>query len=114
MNTKQKAVDNITNYLNKRIEKNNHKLLDYRDREKVYGLRYEDKKDVIHAENEFIDNLLRGDAVAQFNDDRLEKLQSKVNRLLGELEELQAYKMVDRRLIEIAIQNSGILNEVKA
>lgn len=44
MNPKQKAVDNITNYLNKRIEKNNHKLLDYRDSEKVYGLRYENKK----------------------------------------------------------------------
>lgn len=114
MNTKQKAVDNITNYLNKRIERNERKLLDYRDREKVYGLRYEDKKDVIHAENEFIDNLLQGDAVTQFNDDRLEKLKYKVNRLLGELEELQAYKMVDRRLIEIAIQKSGILNEVKA
>ncbi len=112
MNPKQKAVDNITNYLNKRIEKNNHKLLDYRDREKVYGLRYEDKKDVIHAENEFINNILRGDAVTQFNDDRLERLKSKVNRLLGELEELQAYKSVDRRFIEIAIQKSGILNEV--
>lgn len=79
----------------------------------MYGFRYENKKDVIHAENEFIDNLLRGDAAAQFNDDRLEKLQSKVNRLLGELEELQAYKMVDRRLIEIAIQKSGILNDGK-
>lgn len=113
MNPKQKSVENVKSYLDKRVEKNNHKLLDYRDREKVYGLRYEDKKDVIHAENEFIDNLLRGDAVAQFNDDRLEKLQSKVNRLLGELEELQAYKMVDRRLIEIAIQKSGILNVLK-
>lgn len=112
MNSKQKAVDNITNYLNKRIEKNNHKLLDYRDREKVYGLRYEKQKNVIHAENEFINNLLQCDAVTQFNDDRLEKLQSKVNRLLGELEDLQAYKSVDRRLIEIAIQKSGILNEV--
>lgn len=91
MNPKQKATENIEAYLNKRIEKNKLKLLEYRDKEKVYGLRYEDKKDVIHAENEFIDNLLRGDAVAQFNDDRLEKLQSKVNRLLGELEELQAY-----------------------
>ena len=84
MNLKQKAVENVKSYLDKRVEKNNHKLLDYRDREKVYGLRYEDKKDVIHAENEFIDNLLRGDAATQFNDDRLEKLQSKVNRLLGE------------------------------
>jgi hypothetical protein len=110
MNPKQKAVENVKSYLDKRVEKNNHKLLDYRDREKVYGLRYEDKKDVIHAENEFIDNLLRGDAVVQFNDDRLEKLQSKVNRLLGELDELQLYKMVDGRLIEIAIQKSGILN----
>ena len=62
MNPKQKAVENVKSYLDKRVEKNNHKLLDYRDREKVYGLRYEDKKDVIHAENEFIDNLLRGDA----------------------------------------------------
>ena len=97
----------------KESKKNKHKLLDYRDREKVYGFRYENQKDVIHAENEFIDNLLRGDAVTQFNDDRLEKLQSKVNRLLGELEELQAYKMVDRRLIEIAIQKSGILNDGK-
>ncbi len=114
MNPKQKAVENVKSYLDKRVEKNNHKLLDYRDREKVYGLRYENKKDVIHAENEFIDNLLRGDAVAQFNDDRLEKLQSKVNRLLGELDELQAHRMVERRFIEIAIQNSGILNEVKA
>ena len=113
MNSKQKAVDNITNYLNKRIERNERKLLDYRDREKVYGLRYENKKDVIHAENEFIDNLLRGDAAAQFNDDRLEKLQSKVNRLLGELDELQAYRMVERRFIEIAIQKSGILNVLK-
>lgn len=98
----------------KESKKNNHKLLDYRDREKVYGLRYEDKKNVIRAENEFINNILRGDAVTQFNDDRLEKLQSKVNRLLGELEELQAYKSVDRRFIEIAIQKSGILDEVKA
>ena len=81
MNPKQKAVENVKSYLNKRIEKNNHKLLDYRDREKVYGLRYEKQKNVIHAENEFINNLLRGDAVTQFNDDRLEKLQSKVNRL---------------------------------
>lgn len=113
MNPKQKAVDNITNYLNKRIERNERKLLDYRDSEKVYGLRYENKKDVIHAENEFIDNLLRGDAVTQFNDDRLEKLQSKVNRLLGELDELQAYRMVDRRFIEIAIQKSGINEELK-
>ena len=69
---------------------------------------------MIREENEFIDNLLRGDAVTQFNDDRLEKLQRKVNRLLGELEELQAYKSVDRRFIEIAIQKSGILDEVKA
>lgn len=114
MNSKQKAVENVKSYLDKRVEKNNHKLLDYRDREKVYGLRYEDKKNVIRAENEFINNLLQCDAVTQFNDDRLEKLQSKVNRLLGELEELQAYKSVDRRLIEIAIQKSGILNEVKA
>ena len=113
MNPKQKAVENVKSYLDKRIEKNNHKLLDYRDREEVYGFRYEDKKDVIHAENEFIDNLLRGDAVAQFNDDRLEKLKYKVNRLLGELEELQAYKSVDRRFIEIAIQKSGILNVLK-
>ena len=58
MDSKQKAVDNITNYLHKRIERNERKLLDYRDREKVYGFRYENKKDVIHAENEFIDNLL--------------------------------------------------------
>ena len=112
MNSKQKAVENVKSYLGKRFEKNNHKLLDYRDREKVYGFRYEKQKNVIHAENEFINNLLRGDAVTQFNDDRLEKLQSKVNRLLGELEELQAYKSVDRRFIEIAIQKSGILNEV--
>lgn len=112
MNPKQKAVENVKSYLDKRVEKNNHKLLDYRDREKVYGLRYEDKKDVIHAENEFIDNLLRGDAATQFNDDRLEKLQSKVNRLLGELDELQAYRMVERRFIEIAIQKSGILDEI--
>lgn len=112
MNSKQKAVENVKSYLDKRVEKNNHKLLDYRDREKVYGYRYEKQKNVIHAENEFINNLLRGDAVTQFNDNRLEKLQSKVNRLLGELEELQAYKSVDRRLIEIAIQKSGILNEV--
>lgn len=114
MYPKQKATENIRLYLDKRVKKNELKLLEYRDREKVYGLRYENKKDVIRAENEFIDNLLRRDAVAQFNDDRLEKLQSKVNRLLGELEELQAYKSVDRRFIEIAIQNSGILNEVKA
>lgn len=114
MNPKQKAVENVKSYLDKRVEKNNHKLLDYRDREKVYGLRYENKKDVIHAENEFIDNLLRGDAVAQFNDDRLEKLQSKVNRLLGELDESKAYRMVERRFIEIAIQKSRILDEVKA
>ena len=114
MNSKQKAVENVKSYLDKKVEKNNHKLLDYRDREKVYGLRYEDKKNVISAENEFINNLLRGDAVTQFNDDRLERLQSKVNRLLGELEELQSYKSVDRRFIEIAIQKSGILNEVKA
>ena len=114
MNPKQKAVENVKSYLDKRVEKNNHKLLDYRDREKVYGLRYEDKKDLIHAENEFIDNLLQGDAVAQFNDDRLEKLQCKVNRLLGALDELQAYRMVERRFIEIAIQKSGILDEVKA
>ena len=112
MNPKQKAVENVKSYLDKRVEKNNHKLLDYQDREKVYGFRYEKQKNVIHAENEFINNLLRGDAVTQFNDDRLEKLQSKVNRLLGELEELQAYKSVDRRFIEIAIQKSGILNEV--
>ena len=114
MNSKQKAVENVKSYLDKKVEKNNHKLLDYRDREKVYGLRYEDKKNVIRAENEFIDNLLRGDAVTQFNDDRLEELQRKVNRLLGELEELQAYKSVDRRFIEIAIQKSGIIDEVKA
>lgn len=113
MNSKQKAVENVKSYLDKRVEKNNHKLLDYRDREKVYGLRYEDKKNVIRAENEFIDNLLRGDAVTQFNDDRLEKLQIKVNRLLGELEELQSYKSVDRRFIEIAVQKSGILNVLK-
>lgn len=114
MDPKQKATENIRLYLDKRVKKNELKLLEYRDREKVYGLRYENKKDVIHAENEFIDNLLRGDAVAQFNDDRLEKLQSKVNRLLGELDELQAYRMVERRFIEIAIQKSGILDEVKA
>ena len=52
MNPKQKAVENVKSYLYKRVEKNNHKLLDYRDREKVYGLRYENKKDMIHAENE--------------------------------------------------------------
>lgn len=114
MNSKQKAVENVKSYLDKKVEKNNHKLLDYQDREKVYGLRYEDKKNVIREENEFIDNLLRGYAVTQFNDNRLEKLQRKVNRLLGELEELQAYKSVDRRFIEIAIQKSGILDEVKA
>lgn len=114
MNSKQKAVDNVKCYLDKRIKKNERKLLEYYDKEKVYGLRYEDKKYVIHAENEFIDNLLRGYAVTQFNDDRLEKLQSKVNRLLGELEKLQAYKSVDRRFIEIAIQKSGILDEVKS
>lgn len=112
MNPKQKAVENVKSYLDKRVEKNNHKLLNYRDREKVYGFRYDKQKNVIHAENEFINNLLRGDAATQFNDDRLEKLQSKVNRLLGELEEIQAYKSVDRRFIEIAIQKSGILNEV--
>lgn len=113
MDPKQKATENIRLYLDKRVKKNELKLLEYRDRETVYGFRYENKKDVIHAENEFIDNLLRGDAATQFNDDRLEKLQSKVNRLLGELEELQAYKMVDRRLIEIAIQKSRILNDGK-
>lgn len=112
MNPKQKATENIRLYLDKRVKKNELKLLEYRDREKVYGFRYENKKDVIRAENEFIDNLLRGDAVAQFNDDRLEKLQSKVNRLLGELNELQAYRMVERRFIEIAIQKSRILDEV--
>ena len=64
MNPKQKAVENVKSYLDKRVEKNNHKLLDYRDREKVYGLRYEDKKDVIHAENEFIDcNISRNAAL---------------------------------------------------
>lgn len=114
MDTKQKATENIRLYLDKRVKKNELKLLEYRDKEKVYGWRYENKKDVIRVENEFIDNLLRGDAVAQFNDDRLEKLQSKVNRLLGELDELQAYRMVERRFIEIAIQKSGILDEVKA
>lgn len=114
MDPKQKATENIRLYLDKRVKKNELKLLEYRDREKVYGLRYENKKDVIHAENEFIDNLLRGDAVAQFNDDRLEKLKYKVNRLLGELDELQAYRMVERRFIKIAIQKSGILDEVKA
>lgn len=114
MNPKQKAVENVKSYLYKRVEKNNHKLLNYRDREKVYGFRYDKQKNVIHAENEFINNLLRGDAATQFNDDRLEKLQSKVNRLLGELEEIQAYKSVDSRLIEIAIQKSGILNKVKS
>lgn len=114
MNPKQKAVENVKSYLDKRVEKNNHKLLNYRDREKVYGFRYDKQKNVIHAENEFINNLLRGDAATQFNDDRLEKLQRKVNRLLGELEELKAYKSVDRRFIEIAIQKSGILDEMKA
>lgn len=113
MDPKQKATENIRLYLDKRVKKNELKLLEYRDREKVYGFRYENKKDVIHAENEFIDNLLRGDAVTQFNDDRLEKLQSKVNRLLGELDELQAYRMVERRFIEIAIQKSGINEELK-
>lgn len=113
MDPKQKATENIRLYLDKRVKKNELKLLEYRDREKVYGFRYENKKDVIHAENEFIDNLLRGDAATQFNDDRLEKLQSKVNRLLGELDELQAYRMVERRFIEIAIQKSGILNDGK-
>lgn len=113
MDPKQKATENIRLYLDKRVKKNELKLLEYRDREKVYGLRYENKKDVIRAENEFIDNFLRGDAVTQFNDDRLEKLKYKVNRLLGELEELQAYKMVDSRLIEIAIQRSRILNDGK-
>ena len=114
MNPKHKAIENIGVYLNKRIKKNELKLLEYEDKEKVYGFRYESKKDVIRAENEFIDNIFRGDAVVQFNDDRLEKLQYKVNRLLGELDELQAYRMVERRFIEIAIQKSGILNEVKA
>lgn len=114
MNPKHKAIENIGVYLNKRIKKNELKLLEYEDKEKVYGFRYDKQKDVIHAENEFINNLLQCDAVTQFNDDRLEKLQSKVNILLGELEELQAYKSVDRRFIEIAIQKSGILNEVKA
>lgn len=114
MNPKHKAIENIGVYLNKRIKKNELKLLEYEDKEKVYGFRYESKKDVIRAENEFIDNIFRGDAVAQFNDDRLEKLQYKVNRLLCELDELQAYRMVERRFIEIAIQKSGILNEVKA
>lgn len=114
MNPKHKAIENIGVYLNKRIKKNELKLLEYEDKEKVYGFRYESKKDVIRAENEFIDNIFRGDAVAQFNDDRLEKLQYKVNRLLGELDELQAYRVVERRFIEIAIQKSGILNEVKA
>ncbi len=114
MDPKQKATENIRLYLDKRVKKNELKLLEYRDREKVYGLRYENKKDVIRAENEFIDNFLRGDAVTQFNDDRLEKLKYKVNRLLGELNELQAYRMVERRFIEIAIQKSGILDEVKA
>lgn len=52
MDPKQKAVENVKSCLDKRVEKNNHKLLDYRDREKVYGFRYENKKDVIHAENE--------------------------------------------------------------
>lgn len=113
MDPKQKATENIRLYLDKRVKKNELKLLEYRDREKVYGLRYENKKDVIRAENEFIDNLLRGDAVTQFNDNRLEKLQYKVNRLLGELDELQAYRMVERRFIEIAIQKSGILNVLK-
>nr|DAZ74201.1 MAG TPA: hypothetical protein [Caudoviricetes sp.] len=112
MDPKQKATENIRLYLDKRVKKNELKLLEYRDREKVYGFRYENKKDVIHAENEFIDNLLRGDAVTQFNDDRLEKLKYKVNRLLGELDELQAYRMVERRFIEIAIQKSRILDEV--
>lgn len=37
MNPKQKAVENVKSYLDKRVEKNNHKLLDYRDREKVLG-----------------------------------------------------------------------------
>lgn len=113
MNPKHKAIENIGVYLNKRIKKNELKLLEYEDKEKVYGFRYEKQKNVIHAENEFINNLLRGDAVTQFNDDRLEKLQSKVNRLLGELDELQAYRMVDRRFIEIAIQKSGINEELK-
>lgn len=112
MDPKQKATENIRLYLDKRVKKNELKLLEYRDREKVYGFRYENKKDVIHAENEFIDNLLRGDAVTQFNDDRLEKLKYKVNRLLGELDELEAYRMVERRFIEIAIQKSRILDEV--
>ena len=112
MNPKHKAIENIGVYLNKRIKKNELKLLEYEDKEKVYGFRYEKQKNVIHAENEFINNLLRGDAVTQFNDDRLEKLQSKVNRLLGELNELQAYRMVERRFIEIAIQKSRILDEV--
>ncbi|WP_419023108.1 hypothetical protein [Holdemanella sp.] len=112
MNPKHKAIENIGVYLNKRIKKNELKLLEYEDKEKVYGFKYENKKDVIRAENEFIDNLLRGDAVTQFNDDRLEKLQSKVNRLLGELDELQAYRMVECRFIEIAIQKSRILDEV--
>lgn len=66
MNSKQKAVENVKSYLDKRVEKNNHKLLDYRDREKVYGFRYEKQKNVIHAENEFINNLLQGDAVTHF------------------------------------------------
>ena len=111
MNPKQKAIENIGVYLNKRIKQNERKLSSYRDKERVYGFRYENKKDVIYAENELIEDILKGDAVAQFNDDRLERLQSKVNRLLGELEELQAYRMVERRFIEIAIQKSGILND---
>lgn len=63
MDPKQKATENIRLYLDKRVKKNELKLLEYRDREKVYGFRYENKKDVIHAENEFIDNLLRVEAL---------------------------------------------------
>ena len=61
MNPKQKAVENVKSYLDKRVEKNNHKLLDYRDREKVYGLRYEDKKDDIWTTYQRVqENLIKG------------------------------------------------------
>lgn len=44
MDPKQKATENIRLYLDKRVKKNELKLLEYRDREKVYGFRYENKK----------------------------------------------------------------------
>ena len=100
--TIEQAMENVETDILKLIDKKERKLESYADREKVYGYRYEEKKDLLHEEISILEDLMHKDGLEYKG--QYEKLRRRFVQFTYALEELCGYKRIDTVFLKNVIR----------